>query len=422
VASHPESLLISAIVNSQDHIGHANAGITRDHFHVYATEWRWLERYMLRFQKTPSRQAFCLKFADFPFKRGIDDVSLYAEETRSAHSIFVLNDSLDRILDFVDGGDVDAAMKTMRAGLSQVEASLQNTSGEFSLLQDSDIVYADVKRRVEIAQTRGQSGVPTGFKTLDLVTGGAQEGDYGIVAARVGNGKTWTLTAMTLAAMAAGISTLFVTLEMTKLQMAHRFHNLLSSRYGRKVFSNTDLMAGRNFNLIEYKAFLEKLKSETGLGDVHIIDGSRGKISIPVLSAQIESVRPGIVLIDYLTLLDNRDKDWQAVAKLSNDIQALTKRYNVPIFAAAQVNRLGIGHEPPRVDQLGLSDAIGQDADLIISLAQQSTHVIKFRLAKFRNGVDQGIWFAEFNPALGVYGEVSGNKAKTLIEADLEED
>jgi hypothetical protein len=76
--------------------------------------------------------------------------------------------------------------------------------------------------------------------------------------------------------MQAGVPTLFVTLEMTKLQMAHRFHNLLSSRYGRRIFSNSDLMAGRNFNLLEYKSFLENLKKQTGLGDIHIVDGTRG--------------------------------------------------------------------------------------------------------------------------------------------------
>ncbi len=412
--------MISSIINNGEPTAHSHAGITKDHFHIYQAEYKWLETHITRFGKTPSRTLWRIKFPDFPFNNRIDDVDVMAEDVRREHARFVFNDAMDRTLDFVDGDDIEGAIKVWRAGLHQVEASMEGQSQSYSLLSDTDLVYADVKHRVELANERGQSGVPTGFPTLDLVTGGLQEGGYAVVAARVGNGKTWTLTAATLAAMQAGVRTLFVTLEMTKLQMTYRFHNLLSSKYGRRIFSNIDLMSGRNFNLLEYKSFLENLKKQTGLGDIHIIDGTRGKISPSVLQAQIETIHPGLVLVDYITLLDNREKDWQTVAKLSNDIQALAMRYETPIVCAAQINRQGVGKEPPRVDQLGLSDAIGQDADIVVTLAQQSEHVIKFRLAKFRNGKDQGIWFAEFNPALGVYGEISGNKARKLIESDGE--
>lgn len=419
-STHPEALLISAMIRAQDITTYAHSGLSSVHFHSYADEWRWMERYIAQFRRTPSREAFRAKFRDFPLKM-VDDVAHFAAEVKRAHARFMFTNAVEESLDFIERDDPEAAIKVMRSGLDGIESSLDGDSGDFSLLTSSDLVYADVKHRVAQANDTGWSGIPTGFPTLDELTGGAQPGDYWVIGARLGQGKTWTLNQMSVAAILSSHPVLFVTLEQNRNQIMFRLYNLLSSKYGRRVFANTDLVIGKNFSLLEFKRFLDNLKKQT-MADINVIDGTRGRVTPAVLAANIERLKPHIVFVDYLTLMDTRDKDWQSVAKLSNDIQQLAIRFEIPIVVAAQINRTGEGKQPPSVNHLGMSDAIGQDADVVITMAQQSPHVVKMRLAKFRNGIGEVFWYAQFDPKKGIYGEISGNDARILIDQDLEED
>ena len=62
-----------------------------------------------------------------------------------------------------------------------------------------------------------------------------------------------------------------------------------------------------------------------------------------------------------------------------------------------------------------------QDADAVITMAQQSKRVLKMRLAKYRHGQDGGTFYVEFAPNTGRMVEVSGDVAKDIIDEDLAE-
>lgn len=421
MATHPEALLISAILRTKDDTTAAHAGIAATYFHVYPIEWRWIEKYIALHRRTPSKEAFRNQFPEFPLKV-VDDVGHFSQAVKETHARLLYMNLVDQGIDFVQAGDLAGACKTLHSGLMHVEHALAGETARMSLVDDSDLLLAEVKGRVAIANDNGGiSGIHTGFGFIDDMTGGFQPGQYIIVAARLGNGKTWSLLRMTLEAMRTNKSSLFITLEQPRVQIAFRLHSLLSSKYGKRVFKNTDLSAGHGVSIREYALFLENLKTQ-GFGDVHILDGTRGRINAQTIAVQIEQIQPDIVFIDYLSQLDQKEKDWQTVGKLSGDLQSLSMRYGIPVVVAAQVNRDGESKEPPYPHQLALSDSIGQDADMIITLKQQSPHVVKFRLGKFRGGEGGGTFYAEFDPSKGVFGEISGQKAADIIEQDQEVD
>jgi len=66
------------------------------------------------------------------------------------------------------------------------------------------------------------------------------------------------------------------------------------------------------------------------------------------------------------------------------------------------------------------ADAIGQDADCVITMKQMSAHVIKMKLAKFRHGSDGQMWFNEFRPNSGKFDEISGQEADNIMDDDKE--
>lgn len=420
MATHPEALLIAAVIRTGDYQTPMHRGISNEHFHVHRAEWRWIEKYIARHRKTPGKVTFKNKFPELPFK-AVDDVEHFCEEVKKDHARFLFTDLMDRSLDLVERDDIEAAVAQVQSGITQIQSSLAGDSGDFDLVKDADIIYEEVKRRIETAADRGSTGVPFGFKTLDDVTGGAQETDYWICAARFGEGKTWTLNAMVLAAIAAGHDVNYFALEMSAKDIAFRIINLLSSRVGKKkVFAANDLRLGKNFNLIDFKKFIQNMP-EYGLGALNIFDSTRGAITPVTVAAKTEQKRPAITFIDYLTLM-SPDSGWQSVNETSKALAMIPVRYETPLVSAAQIGRMGDGKEPPRAVHLAGSDAIGQDATGIITLAKQSDHIIKFRLAKGRNVQDQLTWYGHFDPSKGKYGEIAANRAEEIVAEDGEED
>ena len=112
-----------------------------------------------------------------------------------------------------------------------------------------------------------------------------------------------------------------------------------------------------------------------------------------------------------------------SVAKLSGDLKELASRYAVPIVAAAQLNRAnGLSKEPAGPEALAQADAIGQDADAVITMRQTTKSVIRMKLAKYRHGVAGFQWFTQFQPSRGIFKEVSYSAAQTLMDADRDDE
>lgn len=414
--------MISAVLRSGDYLSATSKGITADLFHAYKDEWKWIERFYGRQRKLPSKQTFKLKFPDCPVM-AVDDVAYYVDEVKKSHATYLLTEAIDEALGLVERGDIDQAAVRLHSKMLTVQSATAGESATFDLIGDWGSLYSEVQARVGRAQKNGMAGIPTGFGTLDKLTGGPQPGDYWVVAARLGMGKTWAMVRMASGAIAHGFKVQYDALEQSAHQVGFRFQSFLSSRYGQEVFSSIDLMRGKGFNLLNYKKFLKLLSEDKALeGKLLISDTSRGRISPTTIAAQIERNQPDIVFVDYLTLMEQTGEDWRAVDKLSKDIKGLAMRYELPIVVAAQINRSGDGKEPPKAVHLSGADAIGQDADALVTMAQQSRHVIKFRLAKYRHGPDGDIWYTDFSPSSGKFEEVHGDRAQELIEQDKVDD
>ena len=66
-------------------------------------------------------------------------------------------------------------------------------------------------------------GVPTGFQDLDNLTGGLHDSEFVVLAARPSMGKTALATNIAeYVAIEANVPTLFVSLEMARLELAQR--------------------------------------------------------------------------------------------------------------------------------------------------------------------------------------------------------
>jgi replicative DNA helicase len=226
---------------------------------------------------------------------------------------------------------------------------------------------------------------------------------------------------MATAALMTGSVVQYHALEQTRSEVAMRMHSFISGTIGKELYRNLDLGQGRNFDLKAYREFLKSMKSHIN-GAMHVADTSRGRVSPLTIAAGIEKNNPDIVFVDYLTLMEKTGTgDWQSVAQLSGEMKTLAQHYGIPIIVASQLNRaagLGKKDEPAGPEAISQSDAIGQDADAIVTMKQTSASVIRMMLAKYRHGSAGYRWWNEFRPGEGVFRECSYEKALALKDTD----
>tara|TARA_Y100000310_G_scaffold339754_1_gene433454 strand:+ start:12863 stop:14131 length:1269 start_codon:yes stop_codon:yes gene_type:complete len=414
-STHPEALFIAALLRSGDQTTLATTGIGASHFASFHNEFKWIDDYVQRHRRLPSKAAFRAHYPEFPFKV-VDDVDHFAHEIEGEYRRRLLLESIDTAVQFVKAEDVDGAVAALQSNMVTMSSSFSGADSEDEVHQWQS-TYNDVIDRCRRYNENGLAGIQFGFPSLNDFTGGAQPGDYWVIAARLGQGKTWTLIKMAVAAMLQGKTVQFNTLEQTRQQITLRSHSFLSKEMGFPPFKSFDLMQGKITDLSSYRDFLEKLGGKAP-GKLIVSDTSRGRMSAGTLAAQIERNHPDIIFIDYLTLLEKEGADWQAVAQLSSEIKVLSQKYGIPFIVAAQINRMGIGRDAPGTESLSFSDNIGQDADGVVTLKQMTKHIVQMRLAKYRHGRDGQRWYAKFNPDGGVYEEVSANDADNIMAAD----
>jgi replicative DNA helicase len=274
--------------------------------------------------------------------------------------------------------------------LSQAKSRTTFTSLEVGLHDAMDHVETLMERSGEL------TGVPTGFRDLDDLTGGFQRGELIVIAARPSMGKTaLALNIARNAAVAHRMKVAVFSLEMTKRSLVLRLLaseaqvNMTSFRKGyghvdahRKLISAASRLAGAQIwmddtgtiTILEVKAKCRRLMSEHGLD---------------------------LVMLDYLQLAHGNTpvqrKDLE-IAEISHGLKSLAKELDIPVIALSQLNRGPEQRDPdkrrPNMGDLRESGAIEQDADVIAFIyrdevynpSEENRGLAELIIAKQRNG------------------------------------
>jgi replicative DNA helicase len=215
------------------------------------------------------------------------------------------------------------------------------------------------------------TGIPSGFSDLDAMTGGMHDSELIILAARPSMGKTALATNIAdYAAVHSNVTTLFVSLEMSRLELAQR---MLCSRGridGRK-FRSGFLSGEDRKKLVEVSGKLSKAPL--------FIDDTPGRTvtEIAACARRLKrKARLGLIVIDYLQLIDPdnlRDQRQEQVARIARQLKHLARKLSVPVLCLAQLNRQAEagGSNRPKLSHLRESGAIEQDADVVMFIHRE---------------------------------------------------
>ena len=413
MALSPEIYLLSSIVLRREFTVALAEGVTTEMFHTCQDEFDWIAKYHAKHRKEPSKAAFVRAFPNFRVK-DVDDTKHFVEEVRKSHARQEMTVLMRDQADLIAEGKVSEAAELGMSGITRIAAGM-GAHEEVDALNDWKPMYDEVRARKALFDEFGMAGIPTGFETLDERTGGVGRGQSWIVAARLGEGKSFKMLQMTAAAILAGKRVHFAALEMSRAEVTMRLHNLLSSSVGAHIFQSTQLAQGKDFDLKLYRKFLDDLPKKVS-GHLTVSD-TRGLGSMEIAS-QIERNRPDLYMLDYLTLGKMKgDGGWQDIGRFSKDIKEMAGRYDIGMVSAAQLNRNGTDKDAG-AETIGGSDQIGQDADAVIVLKKMSTRMTEMRLVKYRHGKSGYKWFSFLDLETGVFNEVSKDRALEIADID----
>jgi replicative DNA helicase len=195
------------------------------------------------------------------------------------------------------------------------------------------------------------------------------------------------------AAVTCKVPVLFVSLEMSHLEIAERLLCARSRIDGYKLRTGMGL---GNREMTQ----LAKAYNELRAGQIFIDDTpARNMLQITAASRRLSLRKQiGLIVVDYIQLVDSedsRDSRQEQIAKISRRLKTLARELPVPVIALSQLNRAVENREDrrPRMADLRESGAIEQDADIVLLLhrpeyydANDQPGVAELIIAKNRNG------------------------------------
>lgn len=275
--------------------------------------------------------------------------------------------STDTILAaFEDSTDVfDLLDKTDSQLLKVNEISLRGGS----MIHISESVEKSItalKKREKLFKEGKRSGIDTGLKELNRLTGGWQNANVIVLAARPGMGKTAIMLHFAKSAAMDNRNVCIYSLEMTDESLSDRMLQSLCEvdNYNFKKGSVND------FDWQEVNKAKDKLRH------LPIYIDPNPSVSMRYIKSHSRIMQKkgkcDIVFLDYLQLVDmangekNRNRE-QEVAQASRMAKIIAKDLNCPVIILAQLNRETEKQtsKRPNLSNLRESGAIEQDADLV---------------------------------------------------------
>lgn len=288
------------------------------------------------------------------------------------------------------GGDV---LTNFAAGRKLLDASMPITGGFTSAEELASRLYDTVDRR---ANGEKPNFIPTGFFDLDdLLDGGMRPTDLLYVGGRPGMGKTAFL--LDIAGHAAGKEGKRVgifSLEMSNEQVIER----LVVKFGVPMKS----LRRATMQDVDWPVFTHAIE-EVGSYNLQLCD--MPALRPAQMRAQAHTLYNtlglDLLIVDYVQLMGSDEDDRNGnrnneISAISRGLKIIARELNIPVLAAAQLNRSLEARTDKRPLQSDLRDSgsLEQDADVIMFMYRDEVYnpktekgrIAECIVAKQRNG------------------------------------
>lgn len=401
-----ETLLISAVLNSEDGFTAKQYGVTPTHFRGYREEYEWLLSHVEQYGDCPTPTQIKAKFPDFPYDKKFDDARWAAQEVKREWAARDLLQRANMAIEALTRGNVEEAYGHIEGARLEIVTSLP----EDALVDPEFLSGYEEPDTTRIA-------VP--WPTLQKYTNGIGEGELWYLAARQGHGKSSYLIDIGVEAAFNGHQVCFYSMEMTKRQVQVRAQAAMARRLGIKVDEQS--MLHRTYDKAEYEALLEQIRLTMGDvgGSFRVHTPKMGRVSPGVIASLADQY--DLHLVDYVGLMFTDEgqpvvRDWRLIAEVSNEMKQIALAKNTRIVAASQINREGDGPspKPPKLKNLAQSDHLGNDGDVVLTMKRYGMGAGIFSLEKNRHGPSLHLFYTNYDPNRGDFTEINSDTANDI--------
>jgi hypothetical protein len=377
-----ERLIISKILDEGNLTPVLSAGVKPAWFEDEEHEraFVWMTEYFTNYSETPTERAFKRQFPTYRLAAVDEPYEYYIDNFRNQRRRGILVDTVVDADQALRMGDLSAAQSSISSGLMRV-------GREVSSLKDENAVgKGKLTERYEYYRAQkyntGLKGIPTGFSTLDLISGGWQRQQFILFGGSPKQSKSFLLMHSAIAAQDFGKEVLFVSFEMSKDEQLARYDAVCGSVNARK------LLAG-DYSEEEWNAYRKRLSLRRNMKPFWISADTAATLTVSGLAGKIEEKRPDIVFIDGVYLMENEEKlapqSAQAFTSISRGLKRLAQRIDKPLIGTIQALTHKMRDGKVSMHSLGYSSAWAQDADLILGVEKEpGTSTVRLRVVAGR--------------------------------------
>jgi replicative DNA helicase len=220
----------------------------------------------------------------------------------------------------------------------------------------------------EAIRSGAKTGVYTGLRALDELTGGLKAGNFCVIAGPTGSHKT-SLALNIARHVAMTELVLFYSLEMSRQELINLLVAMVLN-VDRNHFNDGAFTTEEMDKIAFRREEVERLKLSIFRG------ASVEDIRTDCVSLSCEEP-VGLIIVDYLQLMSI--KNWkgnreQEISTISHALKAVAMEHECPLIVLSQLNEEGYLRE---------SRAIAHDADLIL-LIKEGLDTLEIRIDKSR--------------------------------------
>jgi len=257
-----------------------------------------------------------------------------------------------------DGCDAFELLDEGMAGLMGIMEPFDTVKSMVTVGQAAQNVLKEIDRTM----SGNGGGIPTGFPSLDKLSGGFFPGEMTVIAARPSMGKTELAVSCARAAANAGKKVHIVTLEVTAEQLTRR---IMSSMSG---VSTGEIRRG---GLDEIKVRALQAAAQLLAFLTLSISAHRSPQSLWQFVRRLCAKKKlDILFIDYAQLMEiegkgrNSNRE-QEISTISRTLKRISTEFNIPVVVLAQLSR-EVEKRPdklPQLSDLRESGSLEQDPD-----------------------------------------------------------
>lgn len=384
--------------------------IDQEFFSDYTDEFNYIINHYNEYGNCPDIYTFANKFPNFDIINVNESTDYLLNELYEDRNKRKLASVFNKIRDLINQNKIEEAINFYTTASTEIVKSTSLNCVDILKNVDRYDLYADKINNFT------KYYIKTGFNELDNIIGGWDKQDeLATIVSRTGNGKTWVLLKVALAAAEQGLTVGLFSGEMSEVAIGYRIDTLVSH------ISNSSILKGKDDIQVQYKKYIEELPKKYS-GSIKVLTPSmlNGSIGVTALRTFVEKENLDILLIDQHSLLEDDRNAKTPVEKASNiskDLKLLQVLKKIPIIAISQQNRTTESLDGPTSANVAQSDRISQDSSILLFL-ERKEDLLTLNLVKSRNSIN-GIklqYRVDFNTGNFIYipTEQQGNNVETL--------